>query len=112
MQSGRIYFLVNSKSKVNLLNKDLILLFGSAPEFVRKIKQFYLQFILEEDGLVVVKTSDAILKFYFGSDDIIEKFVIAEVLFCDEPIEEISPMCRKNNWLLFDLEEQEYKDLK
>ena len=48
------------------------------------------------------------LEFYLENEAVIEKFVVVEVKLTDEPLRELSKLCKKYNWLLFDLDREEY----
>lgn len=108
MKFGKMFFLVNSKLKVDLLDKNLMLLFGSIQDFKNKINTYFPKTIWKEDGIAITKTSNAVLEFYFGNDNVIEKFVIVDVLYTEDPFKEIRGLCKKYNWLLFDLDSEQY----
>ena len=108
MKFGKMFFLVNSKNEVDLLDKNLILLFGSTQDFKNKINNFYPKTIWRDEGIAVSKTTDAILEFYFGDEEVIEKFVMVDVLYTENPIKEIRGLCKKYKWLLYDLDTEQY----
>lgn len=104
------YFIVNSKEKVNLQESEM-LLFGNTLDFRNKVIYTYPAIIKEEEGFLVVKSNDSILQFHYGTEYVIEKFVIVDVLLTDEPTKEIGKFCVRNNWHLFDLDSDAYIDL-
>jgi hypothetical protein len=111
MQPGRIFFLVNAKSKANLLDDNLILLFGTIEYFKKNIIRIFPSVISDHDGVLTIKTENSILKFYYGSEEVIEKFVMVDVLMSDNPFVEIKCICLENNWLLYDLEYEKYIEI-
>jgi hypothetical protein len=111
MQSGRTFFLVNSKSKPNLLDRNLILLFGTIEGFKNKMEHLYPNIIWQNDGKAVLKTEDGILDFYYGTEDVIEKFVMVDVKFTEAPLKVVTRICRKYDWFLYDLDLEEYVSL-
>jgi len=108
MKSGKLFFLVNTKKEIDLLDKNLILLFGSTQDFKNKINSFFPKTIWEDDGFAKSKTADAFLEFYFGEEEVIEKFVMVEVLFTENPVKEVRGICDKYHWLLYDLDSEKY----
>ncbi len=102
------FFLVNSKTKINLANKDLILLFSSTKDFQNKINSTYRKVKWEANGNCTVISDNGILDFYLSEDEVIEKFVMVDVKFTDEPLAEVIKLCKKYNWLLFDLGKELY----
>jgi len=108
MKFGKMFFLVNSKKEVDLLDKKLVLLFGSTQDFKNKINSFFPKIIWEDGGFAKSKTADAFLEFYFGDDEVIEKFVMVDVLYTENPVKELGDLCKKYQWLLFDLDSQKY----
>lgn len=108
MKFGKMFFLVNSKNEIDLLDKNRILLFGSAQDFKNKISKFYPGTIWKDEGIALSKTKDAILEFYFGDDNVIEGFVMVDVLYTEDPFKEIRGFCKKHNWLSFDLDSEKY----
>ena len=104
-----IFFLVNSKSKVDLTNKDLILLFGSTKDFRNKINSTYQRVDWnDENGVCTVVSINGILEFYFGDAEVIERFVMVDVLYTENPVKEVSELCKKYHWLLYDLDSEKY----
>lgn len=70
-----IFFLINSKKEVNLYCKDLILLFSSTKDFRNKINSTYQRVKWNnKKGICKVVTENGILDFYFGDEEVIEKF--------------------------------------
>ncbi len=108
MKSGKLFFLVNAKKEVDLLDKNLILLFGSTQDFKNKINNSYPKTIWKDEGIAITKTTDAVLEFYFGDDEVIERFVMVDVLYTEDPFKEIREICKKYHWLLFDLDSEKY----
>lgn len=108
MKSGKLFFLVNAKKEVDLLDKNLILLFGSTKDFKNKINSFFPKTIWKDDGIAITKTNDAFLEFYFGDDEVIEKFVMVDVLCTENPVKELKAICEKYQWLLYDLDSEKY----
>lgn len=102
------FFLVNSKTEINLANKDLILLFSSTKDFQDKINSTYTKVKWEANGNCTVVSDNGILEFYLSEDEVIEKFVMADVKFTDEPLAEVRKLCKKYDWLLFDLGKEQY----
>ncbi len=91
-----IFFLVNSKSKVDLMNKDLILLFSSTKDFRNKINSTYQRVDWDEkNGVCTVVSSNGILEFYFSDDEVIEKFVSVDVSLTDTHLKKYQN-CVKN----------------
>lgn len=104
-----IFFLVNSKTEINLTNKDLVMLFGLTKDFKNKINSTYERIIQNEKNENCTVVSDnGVLDFYLDDDEVIVKFVMVDVKFTDEPLAEVSKLCKKYNWLLFDLNKEEY----
>ncbi len=108
MQFGKLFFLVNAKKEVDLLDKNLILLFGSTQDFKNKLNSFFPKTIWKDEGIAISKTSNAILEFYFGDDEVIEKFVMVDVLYTESPVKEVKELCKKYHWLLYDLDSEKY----
>jgi len=108
MKFGKMFFLVNSKNEVDLLDKNLILLFGSTQDFKNNINNWYPTTIWKDGGVAIAKTTDAVLEFYFGDDEVIERFVMVDVLYTEDPFKEIREICKKYHWLLFDLDSEKY----
>ena len=108
MQPGRIFFLVNAKSKIDLLDKSLIMLFGSIEYFKKRVFRIFTSVISDKEGVMTVKTENSILKFYYGEEDVIEKFVMVDVLLSDNPFSDVTRLCTENNWLLYDLDCEDY----
>jgi hypothetical protein len=111
IKSGRVFFLVNGKSKVNLLDKSLILLFGTIEDFKRRINRMFPSVINDKDGVLTVKTDNSILEFYYGSEEVIEKFVMVDVFLTEDPFKDVTNLCMENKWLLYDLEGEKYLDI-
>ena len=108
MKFGKMFFLVNSKNEVDLLDKNLILLFGSTQDFKNKINKLYPKTIWKNEGIAISKTTNAVLEFYFGDDEVIERFVMVDVLYTEDPFKEAREICKKYHWLLFDLDSEKY----
>lgn len=109
---GSTFFLINSNSPINLTNKDLILLFGSTKDFINKINSTYKRVNWnKQDGICTVVSDNGILDFYFGDDEVIEKFVVVDVSLTDTPFTEVINLCKKYNWLLFNLDKEAYVDI-
>jgi len=108
MKSGKLFFLVKAKKEVDLLDKNLILLFGCTQDFKNKINSFFPKTIWKDNGIAISKTSNAILEFYFGEEEVIEEFVMVEVLFTENPVKEVRAICEKYQWLLYDLDSEKY----
>jgi len=110
IQSGRMFFLVNSKSKVDLLRKDLILIFGTTIDFKMNVLKIFPKQIKDDDGILTIKTDNSIMEFYYGTEELIDKFVMVDVKFSEEPSLDLKKLCAKTGWLLFDLDFEEYVD--
>ncbi len=111
MQPGRIFFLVNAKSEINLLDKNVILLFGSIGYLKKCVLKIFSDVLTDTDGVLTIKTDTSILKFYYGIEDVIEKFVMVDVLLSDNPLIDVTKLCIENNWFLFDLNSEKYMKL-
>ncbi len=111
MQPGRLFFIVNAKTKVNLLDKSLILLFGSIEYFKKRVIRKFPSVIKDHEGVLTIKTDKSILEFYYGTEEVIEKFVMVDVLLTDNPFLDVTDLCRSNHWLLYDLESERYLNL-
>jgi hypothetical protein len=86
-------------------------LFGSIEDFKNKIERLFPKIKWQEDGNAVLITEDRILDFYYGTEEVIEKFVMVDVKYTDEPFKVVSRICSAYNWLLFDLDIEEYISL-
>jgi hypothetical protein len=111
MQPGKIFYLINSKSKIDLLDKSVINLFGSIEYFKNAIFKMFNNVINDSDGVITLKTEDSVLIFYYGDEAVIEKFVMVDVLLSDDPLKDVTSICKMNKWLLFDFEAECYIDL-
>ena len=87
------------------------MLFGSTEYFKKAVSKIFSEVIHDLDGVMTLKTENAILKFYYGDAEVIEKFVMADVLLSDEPSKDVSILCKENKWKLFDLEAELYVDI-
>ena len=109
MTFGRIYFLINSRTRPDLLDKNIILLFGTTEYFKEKIKSHLPNTTWNDlEGVALSKFEDSVYMFYYGYEEVIDKFVMVDVLFSDEPIKELLALCNKFKWHLFDMETENY----
>jgi hypothetical protein len=108
MKSGKVFFLVNAKSKLDLLNKDLILLFGTNEYLRSKVLATYPDLICEDEDILTVRSGDAVMEFYYGAEEVIDKFVLVDVVYLDEPERALFKVCKKNNWHFYDIEAESY----
>jgi hypothetical protein len=109
MISGRTYFLINSRTRPNLLDKNLILLFGTIEYFKEKINSHIPKTTWKDlEGVAMSRFEDSVYIFYYGDEEVIDKFVMVDVVYADEPIKEMLALCSKFNWHLFDLETERY----
>lgn len=110
MPFGKTFFLVNHKSRVDLLDKNLILLFGTMEYLKKSVLISFPKIISDSDEVLTVKDGDTIFRFYYGQEEVIEKFVLVDILFSDEPVKAISRLCVENKWHLYDFETERYVD--
>jgi hypothetical protein len=102
-----IFFLVNSKTQVNL-DEELVMIFGPAKDFQDKINSTYKRVNWEKNNNCTVISENGVLDFYLNEDGIIERFVMVDVKLTDEPFLEVSKLCKKYKWLLYDLVKEKY----
>ena len=56
-----------------------------------------------------LKTDNAIIEFYtHETEGSFETGIMADVKFSDEPILELMQICKRNNWILFDIDSEKY----
>jgi len=105
---NKTFFIVNSKEEIDLLNKNLILLFDTVENFKNKLSSTFAKINWRDNSTCTAITNNGILDFYFSDEEVIENYVIVDVKFTDEPFVEISNLCKKYGWLLFDLDTEKY----
>ena len=89
MNSGKVFFLVNSKIQVNLLERNLVLLFGTNEYLRKRVVSQFPKVVKEDESTLTVKSGHAVLQFYYGAEEVIDKFVLVDVLFSDNPDKEL-----------------------
>ena len=73
MKYSSTFFLINSKNKVNIIDKDLILLFGSTKDFLDKINSTYKRVQWNNGNTNCCVISDnGVLDFYLSEDEVID----------------------------------------
>ncbi|HEV8511816.1 MAG TPA: hypothetical protein VGQ59_00975 [Cyclobacteriaceae bacterium] len=88
--------------------KDLILLFGTNEYLREKVSAVFPDIISDKRDVLTVRSGDSIIEFYYGSEEVIDKFVLVDVLFSDDPGSVLLKLCSENKWHLFDVEAETY----
>ena len=104
MKPGKLFFLVRARERDDFLKKDSVLLFGTN-EYLRKAVLSVFPFIVKEDeARLIVRSGDAVLEFYYGAEEVIDRCVLVEILFSDQPETLLHPLCSQNQWHIFDID--------
>jgi hypothetical protein len=111
MKSGKVFFLVNAKWEADLKDRESILLFGTNEYLRAKVLETFPDIIGDKSDSLLVRSGDAVIEFYYGAEEVIDKFVLVDVLFSDDPKKILSTLCLQNKWHLFDLETESYVQL-
>jgi hypothetical protein len=108
MKSGKAFFMVNAKSKPDLLDKNLVLLFGTNEYMRERVLKTFPDIIRESNVVLSVRSGDTVIDFYYGAEEVIDKFVLADVYYSESPHLILLEFCRLNSWHLYDFEKESY----
>lgn len=109
--SGRVFFLVNTRHEINLTHHSQVSIFDTFNSFRKKIDDFFRRVTWSVDGTCTAITDNGVLIFYYDNEEVIEKFLMVDVFLTDEPFAEVKKLSKSYNWLLYDLETENYLPL-
>ena len=110
---SRTYLMVNSEKEIDLINQGY-LIWGklNKDDFKYRVSELFPQTKWNED-FGALKTNNAFIEFYtHETEGCFETGIMADVKFSDEPTLELMQICKRNNWLLFDIDFEKYIQLK
>ena len=115
MMSSRIFLIINSEKKIDLINSGY-LLWGSmdTEDFKTRVSKLFTQANWDNAEIGLLKTDNAVIEFYIGEPEPVnfETGIMADVQFSDKPFLELTKICNANNWLLFDIDFEKYIPLR
>jgi len=110
---SRTYLIVNSEKEIDLINQGY-LVWGklNKDDFKYRVSGLFAQTKWDED-FDVLKTDNAVIEFYTHETEVsFEIGMMADVKFSDEPTLELKQICKRNNWLLFEIDFEKYIQLR